>query len=161
MGFWDFALIGLYLVFAVAVGSFFTRKAGRGIESFFVGDRRLPWWIAGTSMVATTFAADTPLLVTQIVREGELSTDFYVVVDGSVRVTRKQTAADAVKAAARGDAASAAGGPPSGQGAPRFFASASRRSTTPPRHSSKGTDGLHIRHLVPQKYRKVRRNPWC
>ena len=37
MGFWDFALIGLYLVFAVAVGSFFTRKAGRGSE------RRMGW----------------------------------------------------------------------------------------------------------------------
>ncbi|MGB5817712.1 MAG: sodium:solute symporter family protein [Thermoanaerobaculia bacterium] len=73
MGFWDFALIGLYLVFAVAVGSFFTRKASRGIESFFVGDRRLPWWIAGTSMVATTFAADTPLAVTGIVAADGIS----------------------------------------------------------------------------------------
>lgn len=46
----------------------------------------------------------------QIVREGELSTDFYIIVEGSVRITREQTAADAVKAAARGDAADASDG---------------------------------------------------
>ncbi|WP_069472597.1 hypothetical protein [Candidatus Marithrix sp. Canyon 246] len=38
----------------------FTQKAGKNIESFFLGGRNLPWWLAGTSMVVTTFAADTP-----------------------------------------------------------------------------------------------------
>ncbi len=63
----DFSIIGLYLVFAAVAGSFFLRRAGRDIESFFVGGRQLPWWLAGTSIVATTFAADTPLAVTGIV----------------------------------------------------------------------------------------------
>jgi len=62
----DFVVIGGYLVFAIAVGSLFSRRAGTSFESFFVGDRKLPWWIAGTSIVATTFAADTPLAVTGI-----------------------------------------------------------------------------------------------
>ncbi len=43
------------------------------MESFFVGDRRLPWWLAGTSIVATTFAADTPLAVTGIVAADGIS----------------------------------------------------------------------------------------
>jgi len=62
----DFAVIGIYVVFAIGVGGLFSRRAGTSYESFFVGDRKLPWWIAGTSIVATTFAADTPLAVTGI-----------------------------------------------------------------------------------------------
>lgn len=63
----DLAIIGAYVVFALAAGAFMFRKAGDGMTSFFVGDRKLPWYIAGTSIVATTFAADTPLAVTGIV----------------------------------------------------------------------------------------------
>ncbi|MFP4081373.1 MAG: sodium:solute symporter family protein [Candidatus Aminicenantes bacterium] len=62
---WTF-IIG-YFLFALGVGLYFSRKAGKDIESFFISGRSLPWWIAGTSMVATTFAADTPLAVTEIV----------------------------------------------------------------------------------------------
>lgn len=63
----DLVVIGLYVLFALGVGSLFTKKASSGIESFFVGDRKFTWWVAGTSIVATTFAADTPLAVTGIV----------------------------------------------------------------------------------------------
>lgn len=63
----DYLIIGLYVAVVVAIGSHFARRAGRSVESFFVGDRRMTWWLAGTSMVATTFAADTPLAVTGIV----------------------------------------------------------------------------------------------
>ncbi len=45
------------------------KRAGRGISDFFLGGRKLPWYIAGTGMVATTFAADTPLAVTELVSE--------------------------------------------------------------------------------------------
>ena len=69
----DLALIGLYLLFALGVGSLRFRQAGRSAESFFVGDRRLSWWVAGTSIVATTFAADTPLAVTGIVAADGIS----------------------------------------------------------------------------------------
>ena len=69
----DFVVIAGYVVFALAVGGWFARFAKRGVESFFVGDRRLPWWLAGTSMVATTFAADTPLAVTGIVAADGIS----------------------------------------------------------------------------------------
>lgn len=63
----DYLIIGLYVAMVVAIGSYFARRAGRSVESFFVGDRKMTWWLAGTSMVATTFAADTPLAVTGIV----------------------------------------------------------------------------------------------
>ena len=69
----DLSIIGAYILFALAAGTLFARQAGRSAESFFVGDRHLAWWAAGTSMVATTFAADTPLLVTGIVATDGLS----------------------------------------------------------------------------------------
>lgn len=69
----DYAVIGLYVLFALGLGAFFARKANQGTESFFVGDRKLTWWMAGTSIVATTFAADTPLAVTGIVAADGIS----------------------------------------------------------------------------------------
>ena len=65
----DWAVVGLYVLFAIGVGLYFTRRASRGIEEYFLSGRSLPWWIAGTSMVATTFAADTPLVITGWVRD--------------------------------------------------------------------------------------------
>ena len=47
---------------------FYGRRAGRSTAEFFVSGRAVPWWLAGISMVATTFSSDTPNLVTDIVR---------------------------------------------------------------------------------------------
>lgn len=69
----DWLIIISYLILSVAIGLFYTRKAGKNSESFFLGGRNLPWWIAGTSMVATTFAADTPLAVTELVGKNGIS----------------------------------------------------------------------------------------
>lgn len=67
----DIFVIILYLVLILAVGLLFGRRAGKSVEEYFISGRALPWWIAGTSMVATTFAADTPLAVCGIViRDG-------------------------------------------------------------------------------------------
>ena len=63
----DFAIIIFYFVIALGIGFYFARRAGRSLEEYIVSGRSLPWWIAGTSMVATTFAADTPLAVTELV----------------------------------------------------------------------------------------------
>jgi solute:Na+ symporter, SSS family len=71
LSFIDWGIIAAYLVFTVIVGLAVRRSASKGMESFFVGGRSFPWWLVGISMVATTFAADTPLAVTGIVaREG-------------------------------------------------------------------------------------------
>ncbi len=56
---------------SLVTGAIFTRQGGRSVQDFFLSGRQLPWWLAGTSMVATTFAADTPLAVAGIVaRQG-------------------------------------------------------------------------------------------
>ncbi|MDP6519468.1 MAG: Na+:solute symporter, partial [Planctomycetota bacterium] len=64
----DWAIIAVYLLFAVGVGIFFARRAGTSTEEYFLSGRSLPWWVVGTSMVATTFAADTPLAITEFIR---------------------------------------------------------------------------------------------
>lgn len=69
----DWTIIIFFLTLILAIGFSYTQKAGKGLENFFLGGRNLPWWIAGTSMVATTFAADTPLLITEIVAQNGIS----------------------------------------------------------------------------------------
>ncbi len=64
----DWIIISLYLAFAVGVGFVFSRRAGKDVKEYFISGRNLSWWLLGTSMVATTFAADTPLAVTEYVR---------------------------------------------------------------------------------------------
>lgn len=69
----DWAVIVSYGVLALSVGLYFARRAGRGTDEFFLGGRNMPWWLLGTSMVATTFSTDTPNLVTDLVRQGGVS----------------------------------------------------------------------------------------
>lgn len=63
----DWLIIGAYFALSLAIGLYYARRAGRSTEEYFLSDRSMPWWLAGTSMVATTFAADTPLAVTEMV----------------------------------------------------------------------------------------------
>ena len=63
----DWSVIVLYFLFNVAIGLYYKQRAGRDTGEFFLSGRNVPWWLAGTSMVATTFAADTPLAVTGMV----------------------------------------------------------------------------------------------
>jgi Na+/proline symporter len=64
----DWAVIFLYFAMTLAVGLYFTKRAGKDIDSFFVSDRRLPWFLSGISLIATSFASDTPLWMTDLVR---------------------------------------------------------------------------------------------
>jgi len=66
----DILIIAAYLVISLLVGLFLSKRASISTEQFFVSGRSLPWWIVGTSMVATTFAADTPLVVSGLVARG-------------------------------------------------------------------------------------------
>jgi Na+/proline symporter len=65
-----------YGAIVLAVGLFFARRAGKGTDEFFLAGRKLPWWLLGTSMVATTFSTDTPNLVTDMVRTGGVSSNW-------------------------------------------------------------------------------------
>lgn len=69
----DWVVIGGYLLFALGIGFAVREGSERGRLSYFLADRSLPWWWAGTSIAATTFAADTPLAVTGIVADRGLS----------------------------------------------------------------------------------------
>ncbi len=69
MAWTDWGIVVIYLVTALAIGFYFAKKAAGSTTDFFVAGRSLPWYIAGTSMVATTFSSDTPLWVTGAVRE--------------------------------------------------------------------------------------------
>ena len=68
--FLDIFIIALYLVASFAIGIILSKRARRNTEEYFVSGRSLPWWLIGTSMVATTFAADTPLVVSGLVARG-------------------------------------------------------------------------------------------
>ena len=59
----DYSIIVRYFIVMVGIGFWYRSRAGKNIAEYFISGRSLPWWIAGTSMVATTFAADTPLAV--------------------------------------------------------------------------------------------------
>jgi len=63
----DWIVIALYFVFNLSVGLYYRKRATKSVSDFFVSGRNVVWWLAGTSMVATTFAADTPLAVTGLV----------------------------------------------------------------------------------------------
>jgi len=63
----DWGVIAAYLAFTLIQGIYFRRRSGGSTADYFVSGRRAPWWLIGTSMVATTFAADTPLVVTGLV----------------------------------------------------------------------------------------------
>ena len=63
----DWIVIGAYFALNIAIGFYYKARAGKSTTEFFLSGRNVPWWLAGTSMVATTFAADTPLVVTGLV----------------------------------------------------------------------------------------------
>jgi SSS family solute:Na+ symporter len=63
----DWSVIAAYFLFNLGIGVYYAQRAGRSTQEFFLSGRDVPWWLAGTSMVATTFAADTPLVVTGLV----------------------------------------------------------------------------------------------
>lgn len=69
----DWAVVALYFAFNLAIGFYYKSRAGSSVNEFFLSGRNVPWWLAGTSMVATTFAADTPLAVTGMVAVGGIA----------------------------------------------------------------------------------------
>jgi Na+/proline symporter len=65
--FLDWAIVFAYFALSIGIGFAFTKKGGESLEEYFVAGRKVPWWLAGAAMIATTFAADTPLVVTGLV----------------------------------------------------------------------------------------------
>ncbi len=73
----DWVIVGLYLAIAVALGVVFSKKASHSTTDFFVAGRTLPWWVAGTSLVATTFSTDTPLFVAGLARNDGIHANWF------------------------------------------------------------------------------------
>ena len=69
----DWVVIAAYFLFNLGIGLYYARRARGSTSEFFLSGRDVPWWLAGTSMVATTFAADTPLAVTGFVAENGIA----------------------------------------------------------------------------------------
>jgi len=69
----DFAVIALYFILNLATALYLRKRATKSVSDFFVSGRNVTWWLAGTSMVATTFAADTPLVVTGLVAKNGIA----------------------------------------------------------------------------------------
>ena len=69
----DFAVIIIFFLVVFGIAAYYSRSAGKNTGQFFLSGRNLPWYIAGTAMVATTFAADTPLAVTELVAKNGIA----------------------------------------------------------------------------------------
>ena len=69
----DWGIIAAFFLFSLVIGVWTSRRAGKGFAEFFLSGRGMPWWLLGISMVATTFSADTPNLVSDIVRQNGVS----------------------------------------------------------------------------------------
>jgi len=65
--FLDIAVVVVYFLIVFSIAAYYTKRAGKDTGEFFLSGRNLPWYLAGTAMVATTFAADTPLAITEMV----------------------------------------------------------------------------------------------
>lgn len=76
LAFLDWLVIAAYGAITLGIGLRFAGRAGKGTQEFFLSGRSLPWWLLGTSMVATTFSTDTPNLVTDLVRTGGVSSNW-------------------------------------------------------------------------------------
>jgi SSS family solute:Na+ symporter len=72
----DLVVVVVWLALTFVAGVWFGRMGSKSTEGFFVADRNLPWWVVGTSMVATTFAADTPLVVSGYVASGGIAANW-------------------------------------------------------------------------------------
>ena len=85
----DFAIVAGYFALAIGVSLLFARRAKRSMLDYFLSHRSMPWWLAGTAMVATTFSADTPLAVTEMVVKNGVSGNWiwwYMLASGILTV---------------------------------------------------------------------------
>jgi len=73
----DWSVVGLYVLISLAIGAYFSKRASQNTDDFFAAGRSLPWWIAGTSLVASTFSTDTPLLVAGLARNEGIQGNWF------------------------------------------------------------------------------------
>ncbi len=69
----DWIIVGVYFLIVIGIALYYSKRAGQNTSEFFLSGRKMTWWLAGISMVATTFAADTPMAVTELVAENGIA----------------------------------------------------------------------------------------
>ncbi len=69
----DWIIIGIFFALTLGIGISASRQAGKSAKDFFLSGQNMPWWLLGVSMVATTFSADTPNFVTNVIRTDGVS----------------------------------------------------------------------------------------
>ncbi len=72
----DWTILAIFFIILLSIGYIASRQAGKDTTNFFLSGRNMPWWLLGVSMVATTFSADTPNLVTDMVRTGGVASNW-------------------------------------------------------------------------------------
>ena len=72
----DWTILVVFFIILLSIGYVASRQAGKSTTNFFLSGRNMPWWLLGVSMVATTFSADTPNLVTDMVRTGGVASNW-------------------------------------------------------------------------------------
>ena len=65
----DWLIVACFCLISVAIGMVMRQRSGKSLDAYFLSNRQLGWWLAGTSIVATAFSSDTPLLITGMVRQ--------------------------------------------------------------------------------------------
>jgi len=65
----DWTIVAAFLALVLGLGFWYSRRASQSVEHFFVGGRGIPWWLAGTAILTGSFASDTPLHTTRVIRE--------------------------------------------------------------------------------------------
>lgn len=65
----DYLIVVVYFTLSLVIALYYSKRDGKNVNEFFLSGRNLPWYLAGISMVATTFAADTPLALTELVAQ--------------------------------------------------------------------------------------------
>ena len=74
----DWVIVGLFFTVSLGIGLYFTRRASKGKDDFFLAGRSLGWFVAGTSIVATTFSSDTPQWVAGWSRSQGISGNWFL-----------------------------------------------------------------------------------
>lgn len=85
----DYSIIGGFFLLSIFIGIYVSKSSANSSDDFFLSGRKMPWWLLGVSMVATTFAADTPGLVTELVRDEGVSGNWawwYMLLTGTLTV---------------------------------------------------------------------------
>ena len=77
LGVWDWSVIGLFFLITLGIGVYFSKRATGSMLEYFVAGRKMTWWLAGTSIVATSFAADTPLVISGWMRSIGLERNWF------------------------------------------------------------------------------------